>query len=280
MDLRNAVLGAGMRTRLEHRVDRLDLPAPEPEGPPVTEADLAALPEPARRWLRRAGVVGRPRDLTLDARWRGRFRLRPRARWMPFEAWQHNTVGPVSRVYTMRIDMAGVLPMFGVDSYVRGTGRMHGRVLGLVPVADGAGPEFDAGELATWLDDAVLLAPSMLLVPAVTVEPVADDAFAVTVADGGRRVSVTVRVETCGRVRDVTTDDRWCALPSGPVRARWTTPVDGWVSVDGRQVPLYARAVWDLPEGRWTYAWGRLDPLAVRWNGRTGPRPLQEGAEA
>ena len=42
--------------------------------------------------------------------------------------------------------------------------------LGLVTVADGAGPEFDIGELSTWLDDAVLLTPGMLLHPRTTRE--------------------------------------------------------------------------------------------------------------
>ena len=40
---------------------------------------------------------------------------------------------------------------------------MLGKAVGLVAVADGSGPEFDLGELTTWLDDAVLLAPGMLL---------------------------------------------------------------------------------------------------------------------
>jgi hypothetical protein len=50
----------------------------------------------------------------------------------------------VARVFLMRIDVAGYVPMFGADTYVAGRGRMRGRFLGLVPVADGSGPEFSA----------------------------------------------------------------------------------------------------------------------------------------
>jgi hypothetical protein len=49
----------------------------------------------------------------------------------------------------MRIDFAGVLPMFGVDVYRAGQARMHGKLLGLITVADGSGPEFDLSELTT-----------------------------------------------------------------------------------------------------------------------------------
>lgn len=268
MRLRSRVLGAGMQSRLNRQVRRQPHAGPVGDAAAVTEADLAGLPAPAQRWLRTAGVVGRPRDRTLQVHWEGRFRMRPRGRWMPFEAWQHNTASPVTRLYRMRVDLAGVLPTFGVDSYLDGHGRMRGRLLGAVPVADGSGPEFDVGELVTWLDDAVLLAPSMLLGPAVTWGAVDGSTFDVGVADGGRTATVRVRLDDSGRVRDVATDDRFCALPSGPVRARWTTPVDGWMSVGGRPVPMYARAIWDLPEGRWTYVRARLDRHGLTWDGR------------
>jgi hypothetical protein len=39
----------------------------------------------------------------------------------------------------MRIDFAEVLPMFGVDLYYAGHGRMRGTLLGMITVADGSG---------------------------------------------------------------------------------------------------------------------------------------------
>ena len=56
--------------------------------------------------------------------------------------------GPGARLLHA-IDFAGVLPMFGVDVYRVGQGRMHGKLLGLITVADGSGPEFDLSELTT-----------------------------------------------------------------------------------------------------------------------------------
>ena len=78
------------------------------------------------------GVVGRPRDWSFRARFVGEFRQRPGQKFMPCEAWQYNTSLVPARVYYMRIDFAGVLPMFGVDVYHAGHGRMHGKVLGLI----------------------------------------------------------------------------------------------------------------------------------------------------
>ena len=88
---------------------------------------------------------------------------------MPCEAWGSTTHAP-ARVYYMRIDFAGALPMFGVDVYQTGRGRMLGKLLGLITVA-GSGPEFDVSELATYVNDALMLAPSMLLTPPSTGRP-------------------------------------------------------------------------------------------------------------
>jgi hypothetical protein len=265
LHLRSAVRGAGMSRRLTARLAGLGLP-PGPTDPrPVTEADLAPLPEPAQRWMRRSGVVGRPRDWSFRVRTTGRFRLRPGRGWMPFEAWQYDSGPAVARVYCMRVDMAGVLPVYAVDSYVAGRGRMRGRLLGLVPVADGSGPEFDVGELATWVDDVAMTAPSMLLVPAARWTPVDDGCVQLAFTDSGTTVTTRLSVDAAGRLTDVSTEDRYAALPQGVVRARWSTPVAGWTTVDGREIPAGGTAVWHLPDGEYRYAEVRVDTRSLRW---------------
>jgi hypothetical protein len=153
----------------------------------------------------------------------------------------------------MRLMFAGVVPMWGWDTYRGGSGRMLGKVLGLVTVADGSGPEFDVGELVTWLNDAVLMAPSMLLDPRITWDAGGEDGFRVTVSDAGRTASAEVLLDDAGRPRDFRTDDRWADLPGGLVRAPWSTPVRGWTVVDGRQQGTGGSAVWHLPDGEFTY---------------------------
>jgi len=87
------------------------------------------------------GIIGRTRDWSFRARFVGEFRQQTRQKFMPCEAWQYNTRLIPARIYYMRIDFAGVLPMFGVDLYQAGPGRMRGKLLGMITVADGSGPE-------------------------------------------------------------------------------------------------------------------------------------------
>ena len=115
-------------------------------------------------------------------------------------------------------------PDVGRDTYLNGHGRMVGRLFDLVTIVDGRGPEFDIGELTTYLNDAILIAPSMLLGPATTWREVDDDSFDVTLTDAGRSVTGRVFVDKRGAPNDFSTTDRFADLPDGLVRAEWRTP--------------------------------------------------------
>ena len=212
------------------------------------------------------GVIGRPRDGSFQAKFAGRFRMRPGQRFMPFEAWQFNTRFPVARFFHMRIDFAGFVPMTGRDAYLGGHGSMRGKLLGLVPVANGSGKEFDVSELVTWLNDAILICPSMLLDDATSWSAAGDDAFDVSFTDSGITVTARVSVDNRGAPRDFGTTDRYAALPGGLVRAEWTTPVENWTIVDGRPLPGFAAAIWHLPDGLFTYGEGTVVPETVAFN--------------
>ena len=102
MDIRTAVLGFRAHNRFTHRLDELDMPATDAPSASVTDADLEGLPAPARRYLHFMGVVGRPRDWSFHARFRGQFRMKRGQPWMPFDALQYNTATPVTRFIDMR----------------------------------------------------------------------------------------------------------------------------------------------------------------------------------
>ncbi len=79
-----------MRAKFMREVAGAGLPpGPGPDAP-VSDADLAGLPDPAPRYLRFMGVVGRPRVWSFRLGLTGRFRKGPKEGWMKCEAWQYN----------------------------------------------------------------------------------------------------------------------------------------------------------------------------------------------
>jgi hypothetical protein len=252
-----------VRRRFSREVAAAGLAADGVPGAVVTEADLASLPEPAQRYLRFMGVVGRPRDTSFCAHLRFRFRPAPEAPWLDADAWQYDSQPDVARIFHMVLPTAGFVPVYGRDLYIRGEGRMLIRPLDLLTVEDARGPKFDVGELVTYLNDAVLLAPSMLLAAGVAWAAVDDRSFDVTLADRGTTATARVFVDEQGAVRDFSTTDRFFM---GGERTRWTTPCDGWQLVDGRRLPTGGRAVWHLPDGEFPYAEVRFGPDDVVFN--------------
>ena len=232
----------------------------------MTQEDLAGLPATVRQYMHAMGVVNRRRDWSFRAHLTGRFRLQGQGSWMPAEVWQYNSAMEVARFFHMRIDFAAVVPMVGRDIYLRGKGIMQGKLLGLVTVVHTEGPETDRSELATYLKDAVLMAPSMLLRPNTSFAPVDDRSFDVTLIDAGQAVTARVFLDDDGRPVNFSTTDRYADLPGGLVRAEWTTPIDGWQPDGDRFIFTRGSAIWQLPEGPLNYVDFRMSAGGVRYN--------------
>jgi hypothetical protein len=260
-------LGRDLAGALADDIRELGLGPPRSDRPPVTDDDLTHLPKVVQRYLRRMGSVGQPPVATLRIRATGQFRMRKGQRFMPCTVHQYDVARPLARLFHMRLDLLGVIPMVGSDRYVNGEGRMQGKLLGLLTVADGSGPEFDIGELTTFLNDAVFFAPSMLLDLDVKWSGVDDHSFEVALSDAGRTVRAQVFLDDADTPVDFSTTDRFADLAGELVQARWTTPVGGWVRrTDGRLVPTRGSAIWHLPDGELTYADFRFRPYDIHFD--------------
>jgi hypothetical protein len=262
-----------MYQRLCREVAGLQLP--EPSGPleAIASSALSSLPEPAQRYLQFMGVVGRARNWSFRLGFTGLFRTAPRQPWLKCEAWQYSNSLALARIFHIRIRFGGFLPMIGRDTYVNGRGRMLIRLMDLFTVEDGTGREYDIGELVTYLNDAVLIAPSMLLVPEISWAPVDSSSFDISLSHCGRTVSARITVDENGAPVDFSTTDRFCYNPRRPkelIRARWSTPIAGWEVAEGRPRATGAQAVWHLEEGPFVYADFRLVPGSLAFNVRPG----------
>lgn len=232
----------------------------------VTEGSLASLPEPVRRYLRFMGVVGRPRDTSLRASFRARFRREP-GEWLACEAVQYDTRLPLSRLFYMQLSLEGALPVTVRDTYLRGRGRMLAKAFDWIPVVDGSGYELDVGELVTYLNDAILFAPSLVLGPETQWQALDERSFSVRLRDGKLAVSARVWLDEQGAPKDFSTTDRFYDAPDGRrVRTEWRTPISGWQRSHGRRLPTRAQAIWMLPSGPFAYADFEIEPARIAFN--------------
>jgi len=259
-----------MRERFLTELRAAGLPRGPADHERVTEGDLAPLPEPVRRYLRFMRVVGRPRDWSFLVAMSGRFRLAPGRPWMPCRAWQYDTRLGLTRLFQIRMRFWKLVPVVARDTYRDGRGRMQAKLLDRVTVEDACGPELDRGELVTYLNDAVLFAPSMILGPETSWTGSDEHSFDVALTDRGLTVKARVTVDGDGGPLDFTTTDRFVRDPHDPkhplIRARWSTPIRSWQVVDDRPVFGAGQALWHLDQGDFAYADLSLVPGTLAFN--------------
>ncbi|MBK8011301.1 MAG: hypothetical protein IPK13_08115 [Deltaproteobacteria bacterium] len=240
----------------------------------ILESDLAALPASVQRYMRYMGVLGRPRDWSFRAGFTGRFKTKREAPWRPCEVWQYDVGSPITRLFYLRIFLGRVLPVIGRDLYYEGQGQMVVRLFDWVTVVDRRGLELDTGELVTYLNDLVLIAPSMLLQPNVAWRAGVDEnSFDVSLTDAGRTVTARVSVDSDGAPVNFETDDRFFEETGAAERwrrTRWSTPRPRFEALDGRQVLARGQAVWHLPGVDLPYAEFDLVPGSLVFNVRPG----------
>lgn len=238
-----------------HRFDRAVaadrrrlLAAPRPAHPPVvTEDMLAGLPEPARRYLRHAGVVGRSMVDTVRLRQRGRMHPGTGIPSFPLVAEQWYTVDPPGFVWDATVPVEGLPLVRGRDGYLEGHGLMTIRLGSLVPVVEASGPEMDEASLLRHLSEMPWF-PSAFLRSNVTWEAIDEANVRVTLSDGDRRATGVLEIDGDGRLVAFRSE-RHAMVGKGFELRPWRAPTHAYGELAGLRLPVSGAAVWTLPDG-------------------------------
>lgn len=258
---------AGLSAEFARRLGALE---PAPPGPPVTEADLARLPPPVQRWLRRAGVVGRPPVSLVHVTFDTVLHSEPGSPGMSGIAHQVDLLDPPQRLFFMTTRMRG-LPVEVLHDYRPEEAGMQVRGARLFDIVNLGGRDFARIESVTFLNDLCAFAPSALIRPAFAWTPIDDRSARVSARMGPHVVTATLIFDDAGDLVDFASDDRADVSGGGVARRmRWTTPLRDHAEVGGRRVPTYGEAIWHRPEGPFVYGRFRLRDVSFD--------RLQEGA--
>lgn len=239
---------------LRHTARALDsLPAPSASA--ITEADLAPLPAPVRRYLRFAGVVGQPQVQSFRVRMTGRIRSAADAPWMPFTAEQHSFLSPPRRFFFMQARRSG-LPLDGLHAYAGDGATMRIKLLSMFPVIDLKGPALTRTETVTVLNDMAIMAPAALIDPAIRWRQIDDRQVEATYTDGPNAVRAVLAFDATGALVNFWSDDRPALAADGVTLQpqRWSTPVSAYRSQGGYRLASRGEARYAAPGGAYAYA--------------------------
>lgn len=233
--------------------------------PLVTEADLAPLPEPVRRYLRAAGVVGQERVQGMKVRFTGLLRGGPAEPWMPITAEQYSFFDEPARLFLVEAKRSGI-PFEAFHRFVGPSATFAVKVASLVPVTDARGPVMNRSETVTHFNDMAVLAPATLLSPSIRWEPVDDRTVRAAFTRGAETVRAELRFDPEGWLVDFLSDDRSMASKDGKsfTAARWSTPLHDVRSFGAFRLASRGEAIWHVPEG--AYEYGRFDFVEIEYN--------------
>jgi hypothetical protein len=200
---------AVLRLPVEVQRDWAELLGPTEPALPFNPAAVVDLPAPARRWLTHAIEPGTPLRQRVELRQHGEIRV---GAWRRFEALQ--ALAPLDGyIWAVTAHLFG-LPIHGYDRFTHGTGDMHHRLLGRIPIVSSSGLDHTmsaAGRLAVesiWV-------PAVGLSSAVRWVAVDDTDVILRVPYEGRSHDVTLKVIPSGALEKVTMQ-RWASVDKGP----------------------------------------------------------------
>jgi hypothetical protein len=232
--------------------------------PMVTEASIAGLPAPVQRYMRVTGNVGKPRIASLDITFAAEMFSKPGDSGMAGTARQYDRFDPPKRLFFLPTRMKG-LPVQVLHDYQGSAATMRVRLASLVTVVDAKGPELSRTETVTLLNDLAFFAPSWLADPRLQWTAIDDGSAFVTFTNGPHRVSATLIFDAAGDLVNFVSEDRGAMQDDGTLRiTRWSTPMHGYATLDGRRYATDGKAIWHYPEGDFTYGHFKLVDLTTR----------------
>jgi hypothetical protein len=249
--------------RAAYENDTRDAQAAAASSENLAESDLAALPVPVQRYLRRTGVVGKPRVRNFRATWTGRMRATGSDPWMSFTAEQFNSLDPICRYFKMDATMGGI-PVDVLHSFDKGGARFRVKLLSLIKKVDAKGAELTRTETVTLFNDLCVLAPGALVSPSISWEPIDAHAAKASFTLRNNVIRAVLRFNDLGDLIDFESEDRLAGSPDGRTFTAmgWSTPVRDYAQMGPARVSTRAEVRWHPASGAFTYGEFQLTSLA------------------
>ena len=244
---------------IRDELDSLEAAA-APQGTLITEEAIAELPEPAQRYLRNAGIVGKPIPRLVRVTQKGRIRGSADAQWMTFEARETYSVGPPAFLWRAWFPTERTPIVLGRDLYFEARDGILMKMLAMFPVADEHGEQLQAAGLMRYLNEMSWF-PAAFLGDNVEILARDTDSFSVRLTDRGIVASAIMFIDEQGRMTNFRAERFNTATRTIQT---WETPITDYADYSGYQLPRSGSAIWRAPEGDLTYI--ELDVTSVSYD--------------
>lgn len=229
---------------------------------PITQEQVMGLPEPVRRYLSYAQVVGKEAIRTVRLKQQGFMRMRPGQKWLPMVAEQFVTTTPPAFLWHTRIRPFPFVSISASDRFTEGHGSMRIKLLSFIPMGNAQGPEMDVGELQRYLLEMAWY-PTAWLSNAIEWQAIDANSVKATIHQQGVMASGVLHVNEQGQLIRLTAD-RYREEHGHYQLAPWTVDSGEYQEADGIRIPTSSEVTWHLASGDFT--WFRFKFTEIEYN--------------
>lgn len=229
----------------------------------IQEEDLDGLPLPVRRYIMKAGVVGKPRVRYFKVDMTGEIKLDREKPFSPIVVEQYSFIDSGKRIFNITMDFNGI-PVNGLHYYNDQDAIMKGKILDLIKVLDASGEVMHQAETVTYFNDMSIMAPGAFLEEDIVWEEIDDHHVKGTLTKHGHEVSAILTFDEEDMLIDFISDDRVAIGDDGNInRVPWSTPMSGCGPVGDYYLPNKGDAIWHYEDDDFTYIRLTIDNVMV-----------------
>ena len=211
----------------------------------LTEADMAALPEAVKKYIRYSGSVGKPKVNNFKIDFSGKIRKDEQSEWMPFTSEQYNMMDIPTRLFFMKAEMKH-LPVAGFHRFENGSAYMDIRLLSLFKVLFQDGSEMNMAETVTFFNDMCCMAPATLIDKRISWQEAGENVVKATFTNNGITITALLYFNDAGELINFKSDDRYNA--DAGKKLPWATPLKNYREVNGYKLAGYAETIYTYPD--------------------------------
>lgn len=227
----------------------------------INENDIAHLPDCVQKYLRFTRAVGKVKPQNVYIEFEADMFQNKGDKPMKSTSIQYNFFGNYTRIFYMRASKM-FIPFYALHIYRNEDATFQVKVADLIKVVDESGDGLTKAETVTLLNDMCVFAPGALIDSRITWSEIDSLSTKVTLNNGKFNVSAILYFNEKGELINFISDDRLAMEVDGSMKpVRWTTPISNYKEFDGRMIPTYGEAIWNYPEGDFTYGIFRLKKI-------------------
>ena len=230
----------------------------------LSKQETAHLPVCVQKYLDYTGAIGKSKPQNVCIEFDADMYRKPGDKPMKAYSIQYNFYGKYTRLFLMKASKMGI-PFRALHIYKNEQAIFQVKVAELFKVVNISGEILTKAETVTLLNDMCIFAPGSLIDNRLTWNVIDSVSTKVTLSNGKYVVSAMLYFNEAGELINFVSDDRSALQDDGTIKqARWTTPVSDYQEFEGRKIPTVGKAIWNYPEGDFTYGVFKL--RSIKYN--------------